>query len=54
MVVLDSLAFFSPTAFIAALVPATVALLVLEMRLLSGRFTADLWTFPTGSTGSHR
>lgn len=54
MLLLDRLAFFSPTAFIAALVPATVALLVLEIRLLSGRFTADLWTFPTGSTGGHR
>jgi hypothetical protein len=51
MIVLDRLAFFSPTAFIAALVPATIALLVLEIRLISGRFTADLWTFPTGSTG---
>lgn len=54
MLLLDRLAFFSPTAFIAALVPATVALLVVEIRLLSGRFTADLWTFPTGSTGGHR
>jgi len=54
MLLLDRLTFFSPTAFIAALVPATVALLVLEIRLLSGRFTADLWTFPTGSTGGHR
>lgn len=54
MLLLDRLAFFSPTAFIAALVPATVALLVLEIRLLSGRFTADLWTFPTGSTGGQR
>jgi hypothetical protein len=51
MIVLDRLVFFSPTAFIAALVPATIALLVLEIRLISGRFTADLWTFPTGSTG---
>lgn len=54
MLLLDRLTSFSPTAFIAALVPATVALLVLEIRLLSGRFTADLWTFPTGSTGGHR
>jgi hypothetical protein len=54
MIVLDRLAFFSPTAFIAALVPATIALLVLEIRLLSGRFTADLWTFHTGSTGAQR
>ena len=54
MIVLDRLAFFSPTAFIAALVPATIALLVLEIRLISGRFTADLWTFPTGSTGGRQ
>ena len=54
MLLLDRLAFFSPTAFIAALVPATVALLVLEIRILSGRFTADLWSFPTGSTGGRR
>lgn len=51
MLLLDRLAFFSPTAFVAALVPATVALLVLEIRLFSGRFAADLWSFPTGSTG---
>jgi hypothetical protein len=48
------IAFFSPVAFIAALVPATIALLVLEIRLLSGRFAADLWTFPSGSTGAQR
>jgi hypothetical protein len=54
MLLLNRLAFFSPTAFIAALVPATVALLVLEIRILSGRFTADLWSFPPGSTGSQR
>jgi hypothetical protein len=54
MLLLNRLAFFSPVAFVAALVPATIALLVLEIRLLSGRFTADLWTFPTGSTGAQR
>jgi hypothetical protein len=54
MLLLNRLAFFSPVAFIAALVPATIALLVLEIRLLSGRFTADLWTFPTSSTGTPR
>jgi hypothetical protein len=37
---------FSIVAFIAALVPATVALLVVEMKLLSGRMQADLWTDP--------
>ena len=51
---------FSIVAFIAALVPArptrglpplvpsTVALLVVEMKLLSGRMQADLWTDPSG------
>ena len=54
MLLLNRLAFFSPVAFIAALVPATIALLVLEIRLLSGRFAADLWTLPSGSTGAQR
>ncbi len=54
MLALDRLAFFSPLAFVAALVPATVALLVLELRLLSGRFYADLWTFPAGPAGGER
>ena len=39
---------FSIVAFIAALVPSTVALLVVEMKLLSGRMQADLWTDPAG------
>jgi hypothetical protein len=39
---------FSIVAFIAALVPSTVALLVVEMKLLSGRMQADLWTDPSG------
>ena len=39
---------FSIVAFIAALVPSTVALLVVEMKLLSGRMQADMWTDPTG------
>ena len=34
---------FSILAFIAALVPATIALLVVEMKLLAGRMQADLW-----------
>jgi hypothetical protein len=37
---------FSIVAFIAALIPATVALLVVEMKLLSGRMQADLWVDP--------
>ena len=37
---------FSIAAFIVALIPSTVALLVVEMKLLSGRMQADLWTDP--------
>ena len=37
---------FSIVAFIVALIPSTVALLVVEMKLLSGRMQADLWTDP--------
>ena len=39
---------FSIVTFIAALIPSTVALLVVEMKLLSGRMQADLWTDPSG------
>jgi len=42
---LDQLAWFSPVAFVAAFVPATLALLVFEMKLLGGRMQADLWYF---------
>lgn len=38
---------FSIVAFIGALIPATIALLVLEMKLLSGRMQTDLWA-PAG------
>ena len=37
---------FSIVAFIAALIPSTIALLVVEMKLLSGRMQADLWADP--------
>jgi hypothetical protein len=36
---------FSTVAFIAALVPATIALLAVEMKMLSGRLQADMWNF---------
>lgn len=36
---------FSVVAFTAALVPSTIALLVVEMKLLSGRMQAEMWTF---------
>ncbi len=50
LLLLNRLAWFSPVAFVAAVVPATVALLAFEARVLSGRLQADLWTFPAAST----
>ena len=46
LLLLDRLPWFSPLAFVAAFAPATVAVLVIEMRLLAGRMQADLWYFP--------
>jgi len=46
LLLLDRLEWFSPIAFVAAFVPATVALLALEMKYLVDRRTqADLWYF---------
>jgi len=45
---LQQTGWFSIVAFIGALVPSTVALLVVEMKLLSGRMQADLWTDASG------
>jgi len=45
LVLLNQLSWFSPVAFALALVPAIVALLVFEVKALSGRVQADLWTF---------
>ena len=45
LVLLNQLSWFSPVAFVLALVPAVIALLVYEAKLLSGRMQADLWTF---------
>jgi hypothetical protein len=45
LLVLDRLEWFSPIAFAAAFVPATIAVLVAEMRLVGGRMQADLWYF---------
>ena len=53
MLLLRRLEWFSVVAFIAALVPGTVALLVVEMKLLAGRMQADLWTFPAAER-AHR
>ena len=47
---LDRLPWFSPLAFVAAFAPATIALLVVEMKLLAGRMQADLWYFPERSS----
>jgi hypothetical protein len=46
LALLDRLEWFSVVAFVVALVPSTLALLVVEMKLLSGRMQADLWRFP--------
>ena len=51
---LRQLDWFSTIAFIAAFVPATIALLALEIRLLGGRMQADLWTVPAESKGVFR
>lgn len=51
MVLLNRLSWFSPVAFAAAVVPATVALLAFEAKMISGRLQADLWRFPAGRTG---
>ncbi|HET9673121.1 MAG TPA: hypothetical protein VFQ40_09790 [Actinomycetota bacterium] len=45
LALLDRLAWFSPVAFIAAFVPVTLVLLVVELKLLGGRMQADLWYF---------
>ena len=45
MLALGRLMFFSPLAFGLAVVPATVGLLVLEMRQLHGRMQVELWDF---------
>jgi hypothetical protein len=55
LLLLDRLAWFSPVAFVGAVVPATVALVVFEAKVVSGRrLQADLWSFPTGSTEVER
>ncbi len=46
MLALSTFGWFSPVAFAAAFVPATVALLGYEMRFMSSRkVQADLWYF---------
>ena len=46
LVLLDRLPWFSPVAFVAAFVPATIALLALELRYLGDRrMQSELWYF---------
>jgi hypothetical protein len=45
LVLLNQLSWFSPVAFLLALVPSIVALLVFEAKAFSGRMQADLWSF---------
>lgn len=51
LVGLNTLAWFSPLAFICALMPAVIALLVYEAKILTGRMQADMWSFE-GATHS--
>lgn len=44
LLVLNGLPWFSPVAFVAAVVPATLLLLVFEAKLLSGLMQVDLWS----------
>jgi drug/metabolite transporter (DMT)-like permease len=46
LLLLDRLAFFSPLAFGLAVLPSTLFVLAYELRLLSGRFTSELWNLP--------
>jgi ATP synthase protein I len=48
LLLLDRLTWFSPIAFAGAFVPTTIALLVVEMRLLAGRMQVDLWSIEKG------
>ena len=45
LVLLNTMSWFSPVAFALTLVPATIGLLVVEARALSGRIQADMWSF---------
>jgi hypothetical protein len=49
LVLLNQLAWFSPLAFVLALVPSVIALLVYETKALSGRTQTELWTFDGAS-----
>jgi hypothetical protein len=49
LIALNGLDWFSPVAFAAAAVPATVVLLAFEMKALSGRIQPELWSIGKGS-----
>ena len=51
LVLLNLMEWFSPLAFVLALVPATIGLLVYETKALSGRMQSELWTFNQASHG---
>jgi hypothetical protein len=44
LVLLNDLPWFSAKAFVAAVVPATILLLIFEAKTLSGRMQVDLWS----------
>jgi hypothetical protein len=51
LVLLNRLPWFSAVAFVAAVVPATILLLLYEAKVLSGRMQANLWSTPPAGGG---
>ena len=51
---LDQTSWFSVVAFIAAIVPTTIVLLLAELKLVSGRMQAEMWSFPADPHEAHR
>jgi hypothetical protein len=45
LVALNRLAWFSPVAFAASVIPCTILVLAFEMKQLRGRLQVDLWNF---------
>jgi hypothetical protein len=54
LVALRTLDWFSIGAFLTALVPATIALLAFEMKVLAGKLQSELWMLPPGAQEAHR
>lgn len=48
LLLLRDLSWFSMAAFVVAFVIGTVALLSVEIKMVSGRMQADLWDLPAG------